>query len=300
MLKLSIVIVTYNSAGHIADCLDSIYKDEFTDREIIVVDNQSSDHSASIVRNGYDRVVVIENGHNDGFAKGCNIGLQKAVGEFILFLNPDTLLSKGACRQLIDVMESGENIGVIGPRINSDISGSYYHSARRFSSPPKDLISYIPGSRYLTRPHEIMMSIRKKPVDVDWVSGCAFMVSRALLQKTGTFDESYFLFSEEEDLCRRAKTAGWRVVYHPQAVVTHFEGKSFAGGSYRTRMYWTSKLHYYEKFSKVSEVFRFKKYFVPLIRFKMMFCSNVQKEVYCEIIRIMQSDRHTRAQASTL
>lgn len=233
-LDLSVVIVNFNALAHVRRCLASLSDGAAGLRwEAVVVDNASREPGVGALADEFANVRVIRRASNGGFAVGANTGIRAALAETVLLLNPDTLVRPGAATELHRFLHGNPDIGVLGPRlVNPD--GSLQLSCRRFPS-------FWSGAfnRYslLTRlfPHNRLSASylmtdwdHRATRDVDWLSGAAMMLSRRALAASGLFDERYFFAIEDVDLCRRMHAAGWRVVYHPAAVVSHRIGASSA------------------------------------------------------------------------
>jgi GT2 family glycosyltransferase len=237
-MDLSIVIVTFNSRRFIDACLGSvrIALDEARDLsvEVRVVDNCSSDGTAKAVRSAYPWVGVTEQTANRGFAHGVNTGLRETSGEFVLWLNPDSVLLEGAGRGLSDTlawMRQHPRAGIAGGRI-LDPSGSVQRSVRAFPS-----YGSVLGARYsfLTRVWPNNPFSRKflradlsydSVAAVDWVSGACLLHRRAVSDQLHGLDDGYFMYFEDVDFCYRATQAGWTVHFHPGFSVTHHIGGS--------------------------------------------------------------------------
>ena len=248
-IDLSIVIVNWNVRELLRRCLASIAGSDalFVEgaqppaqnaggakrrwlAEVIVVDNASTDDSVSMLAEGFPWVQVIANRGNLGFTKANNQGLAASRGRYVLFLNPDTEATPQAIGQMLAYAEDHPEVGVLGPQLRYG-DGSVQSSRRRFPT----LATFFLESTVLQQrwPRNRILDryfVLDKPDDaisqVDWVVGACMLVRRAVLDAVGGFDEGFFMYSEELDLCHRAVDAGWQVVYFPQAVVTHYEGKS--------------------------------------------------------------------------
>ena len=220
---LAIIIVSFNCREMLHACLEGIHA-----WHVIVVDNASSDGTAEMVRAEFPEVRLIENRQNLGFAAACNQGIAACDHPFVLLLNPDTLVTEGALRGLLDVMETQPNLGACGPRIlNSD--GTPQASVRRFPTlrtlvyDELGLSSVFPklfkGYRLSSWPLETTR-------EVDQLGGSCLMLRRAALDKIGVLDERFFMYFEEVDLCRRLWDAGWRVLYVYNITIIHAGGQS--------------------------------------------------------------------------
>jgi len=226
-MKLSIVIVSWNTADILAQCLDSIYENppcgEF---EIWVVDNASSDNSVEMIRNRFPQVNLIENDNNPGFARANNQAIRECKGEFILLLNPDTLILDDALNTMISYLETHPDVGALGPCIlNPD-------ETLQTSSYPRPTIgrefwrllrldSIRPYGTYRMEDWSL-----DKAHAVETLLGACILIRGALIQIVGLLDEDYFMYTEEIDYCFRMSNEGWRLIWLPQAKIIHYGGQS--------------------------------------------------------------------------
>lgn len=224
---ISIIIVSWNTAGLLENCLDSILANPpASPFEIWVVDNASSDDSARMVREKFPQVHLIENPENLGFARANNQAIQKCAGNYVLLLNPDTLVKSGALQALLDFLEKTPQAGAAGARIlNPD--GSLQVSSWPRPSLSRELWrlfhldSVLPYAEYPPAKWEA-----NQAQDVDLLLGACFLLRKDVLDEVEFLDEDYFIYSEEIDLCFRIQRAGWRLFWVPQAEVVHFGGQS--------------------------------------------------------------------------
>jgi GT2 family glycosyltransferase len=246
-VKLSIVVLCWNDLKVIDDCLRSIYEETHSfPFEVIVSDNGSSDGSIEFIRGNYPLVRVLENSDNLGFAKGNNAGISQSSGEYVLILNPDTIIRDRALDKLVAFAERHPNAGAFGCRVlNRD--GSYQGPARPFPTIFRDWVAalYLRPLAYLS---DLFVSDTytgwkgDSERVIDWQSGCCVMFRANVLRDLGGFDGQFFYHFEEVDLCRRVWNAGYSIVYTPEAVITHLGGQSvnrfpirFALERYRSR-----------------------------------------------------------------
>lgn len=231
--ELSIVILNWNVGGLLAACLRSLplaSSEWWGHSEVIVVDNASADGSAQMVERDFPGVRLIVMPRNIGFAAGNNRGIQAARGRYILLLNPDTVAQPGSICALADYMQEHSETGVAGPRLlNPD--GTLQPSRRRFPTLATAFVESTPLQRWLgdTGPIRRFYMLDRpegETQQVDWLSGAALLCRRGALTQVGLLDPGYFMFSEEVDLCKRMKDAGWGVVYLPDAEITHYGGGS--------------------------------------------------------------------------
>lgn len=252
VFKLSIVIVTYNPGVVLQQCLDSI-PESIPDHspEIIVVDNASQDGTPERIRQGYPDVHLICREENSGFAAGVNRGLEAAGGEFVLLLNPDVILRPNSLSKMVAFLDRSSETGITGARswraeqkIALTAYGSYTPLTVVWKYIGLDLVfPYAVFGRYR---HACETAV--EPFEAQWVQGSCMMIRRDVIDQIGGFDERFFLFSEETDFCTRAHEAGWRIVYVPQADVTHIESSSVSRyPSLKARHYHLSPLYYFRK-----------------------------------------------------
>ncbi len=236
MPDLSIVILNWNARDFLRACLRSLEECEPTIFvEIIVVDNDSRlDDSAQMVAREFPDVTLVRNPRNSGFSSGNNLGWKAATGRHVLFLNPDTLVHRGALETLVEVLDSDPSIGVVGPRMIYP-GGELQFSARAFPSFGAGIFrnSFLgrmfPNNPWSRAYLQTDLS-RTQSQDVDWLSGSALCGSRAALDAmclgNGPWDESFFMYCEDVDLCFRLMKHLWRRVYVPSATIEHHIGKS--------------------------------------------------------------------------
>ncbi len=260
-MDLAIVIVSYNTRRLLAECLESALaglERSGLKGTVWVVDNASSDGSAAMVRELFPAVHLIANEHNAGFAAGNNLAIQ-AIGlgreespRHILFLNPDTRVLGDALGIMVRFLDAAPHAGAAGARlIHSD--GSFQHSAFSFPGLWQIFFDFFPlhprlldsrlNGRYARRLYDA-----GQPFPVDHPLGAALMVRAQVLAQVGGFDERFFMYCEEIDLCRRIKAAGWAIYCLPQAEIIHHVAQSTR--QFRNQMFvalWRSRFLMFEK-----------------------------------------------------
>jgi len=252
VVDLSIIIVSWNVADLLRACLDSILASPTgLQMEIIVVESASSDTAVAMIQQQYPQVKLLAQRENVGFTRGNNIGLQAANGRHVLLLNPDTEIIGDALATMVKYLDEHPDVGIVGPHtLNSD--GSNQSTKRRFPT----LTTGFFESTWLQdyAPKRLMDRYYAADVadqgvgEVDWVQGSALMARRAVYEQIGGLDEGFFMFSEELDWCKRAKDAGWRVLYVGTAQIVHHGGKSTEQIAARKHIYFhQSKLRYFRK-----------------------------------------------------
>lgn len=231
MPELSIVIVNWNVKEPIAECLSSLATIEAPKIEVIVVDNASTDGSIQMLQKKFPWVKLIANQDNKGFAKACNQGIKISEGDYILLLNPDTVVPEGALEPLLSFAKDHPEAGVIGPKIlNTD--GSVQQSVRSFPSFWNQTVIQLKLHR-IFRNSKIIQEYRMAnfPYDsvqsVDQVMGAAFLIPKTVIEKIGALDERYFVWFEEVDFCLTVKRAGLDVLFCPNTNIIHKQGQSF-------------------------------------------------------------------------
>ncbi|MEP7287437.1 MAG: glycosyltransferase family 2 protein [Chloroflexota bacterium] len=251
MIDLSIIIVSWNVRDLLIVCLDSVLTTTLN-IEVIVVDSASSDATPAMLRVRYPQVKVLPQTDNIGFTRGNNLGLAVAQGRYLLLLNPDTEIVGDALAQMVSYLDQHTEVGIVGPHtLNTD--GSTQSTRRRFPG----LLTAIFESTWLQpyAPRSVLDRFYVRDVadsataDVDWVQGSALMARREVYAQIGALDEQYMMFSEEMDWCKRARTAGWRVVYLGVATIVHHGGKSTEQVAGFKHVYFQqSKLRYFRKY----------------------------------------------------
>ena len=224
-LRVSIVIVNYNGRSFIRDCLHSVREFSPETTEVIVVDNDSRDGSAEIIRTEFPWVRLIESATNLGFTGGNNLGAASASGDLLLLLNNDTVL-RTPIAPALEVFREGSDIGVVGCRlIYAD--GSQQESIGRELTPLVLVLGWTPLSRFAAFRRTVHRDARvygDQDVECAWVSG-AFLVTRTeLWRDLGGLDTAYFMYMEDVDYCRRIRRRGFRVIYSACCTITHLEG----------------------------------------------------------------------------
>ncbi len=249
MITVSIILVNYNGAQITIDCLHSIRSQlHSVPYEVIVVDNASTDQSADLIQETFPEVKLLRQSENRGFGAGNNIGARNASGKYLFFLNTDTILTCDLLPHLIEVMEKDSSIGIVGPRLlNSD--GSLQLSTARsisFWGEYQDLKQKL-DYRNLEQRSRIYEQFETMQ-EVDIVIGAALFMRKKLFESLGGFDETFFMYFEESDLCQRAKLKGWKNIYVPSISLIHLGGYSVNKVADQLRLeYRRSQLYYYQK-----------------------------------------------------
>ena len=225
-MKFSVIIVNYASWPYTLRCIHALHETGYEDFEVIVVDNEGG-----LAPDIPYPVRMIRNRTNLGFARACTRGISIAIGDYLILLNPDTLVERGFFENLDRFFEDTPKAGVAGPRI-VDSWGNLQLSGRRDLSFLSGLLGrtsfltrLFPKSEIIKRLFPAIDAL-SDPTEVDWVSGACIAVRRVVLEKIGLMDERFFMYFEDADLCRRSRAAGWPVYYVPQIEVLHLTGAS--------------------------------------------------------------------------
>jgi N-acetylglucosaminyl-diphospho-decaprenol L-rhamnosyltransferase len=229
---LSVLIVTYKSRDEIRACLGSIPRQVLgRPVEVIVVENASDDGIGKLVQEEFPWVVYLEPGQNLGFGKANNLAYELACGEFVLFLNPDTISNDAAYRHCIERLQSEPRIGIISPKLVM-LDGEMDLACRRSIPTVWDgfcralgLAAMFPKSRWFAG-YNLTYLPDNGTYDVGSVNGAFMMCPRRALQRVGVFDEQFFMYGDDLDLNFRFKQAGYRVVYDGRTQIIHIKGAS--------------------------------------------------------------------------
>jgi N-acetylglucosaminyl-diphospho-decaprenol L-rhamnosyltransferase len=228
------VVVNHDAGDALAVCVASLRAEGVS--AVVVVDNASTDGSSDALARSHPEVNVVRAGANLGYGAGANLGVAATDAPVVLVTNPDVVVHPGALEALARALTSDPTVALVGPRI-LEADGTRYPSARRFPSlgdaAGHALLGLVTPDNRFTRRYRMEDLDPLQDSVVDWVSGACFLARRHALDELGGFDEAYFMYAEDIDLCWRAKQAGWRVKYVPGAAVTHLQGTSTEHHPYR-------------------------------------------------------------------
>jgi N-acetylglucosaminyl-diphospho-decaprenol L-rhamnosyltransferase len=231
------VVVNFEAGALLLDCVRSLLADASAgEPELVVVDNGSVDGSVTRLRDALPAVTVVEPGGNLGYAAAANRGIAATSAPYIAIGNPDLVVAPGTAAALLARLDAEPDLAAVGPALlNPD--GSQYPSARTHAS-TTDAVGHAvlgrlsPRNRF-TRRYRQLDEAWDRPRDVDWVSGALLFLRRSALDSVGGWDERYFMYMEDVDLCWRLRRIGWRVAYEPSGHATHVQGASTAAHPYR-------------------------------------------------------------------
>lgn len=239
MADVTIIIVSYNSEFYLNNCLESVYEQTKNIYfNVILIDNNSTDKSINIIKSNFREIKIIENKTNYGFAKAVNQGLELTDSEYILLLNPDTILLNNAIKVYYDFMQATPSAGCCGGTIleknmNPGISFGFFPTLKQIFFEEFGLRKIF--TKYYFNhlsPACKLKNENSKPISVDYVSGANMFFKKNVLNKAGKLDEDFFLYYEETELSFRIKKSGFKNFVVPEAKIIHLEGKSFAGDDF--------------------------------------------------------------------
>ena len=230
-IEISICIVTHNCSNILERCLKSLSAStESYISEIIVVDNHSSDNTRYMLKNEFPHVQLICNENNVGFATGINQGIAVALGRYIVILNPDTIVSENSISILAEFLDNHPNTAICGPKVYNE-DGTFQKSCRRGVSRPWPVISYFIGLDKLFpmnptfNGYHLSHIDENKQTEVGGLSGSCMMIRYETLETIGNFDEQFFVYQEDSDICIRVLDNNWNIYYIPTANIIHTGGE---------------------------------------------------------------------------
>ncbi|MDB3868621.1 glycosyltransferase [Candidatus Marinimicrobia bacterium] len=270
-MKLSVIIVSFNVKSYLRQCLNSVLAStQIDDLEIIVIDNHSFDGSCNLLKNEYPQIKLIENKKNMGFSVAVNQGIDIAKGDYVCFLNPDTLIQEDTFSKLISHLKENPEVGCIGPKIlNPD--GSLQKSCKRsFPTPlvalPKvlGLSRIFPKSKWFGK-YNLTYLDENTPHFVDAISGSFMLFPQELVESVGKLDESFFMFGEDLDYSFRVKQTGYKVLYQPETEVIHYKGESVKSAPQdMIKVFYEAMNIFFEKYKDDYPSWRFMKWLVKM------------------------------------
>ncbi len=264
-LDVSVVIVNWNAREYLTRAVASVFADRFSGAvEVVVVDNGSTDGSVDRLQAAEARARIVETGANLGFARACNAGVRTARGGLVLFLNPDAELRPGALAALVSAAAAHPDAGVLGGLVVGRDGVVDPASRRNVPTPAMALRRLLPfpgGARRAgAAAYNVDIALDEGITEVGAVSGSFLMIRRSAFDALGGFDERFFLYAEDLDLCHRARSAGWTVRSVPDAVAVHHKHVSVAQMPYRGLWYFYSTMirfhskHYAREYPRIVNV----------------------------------------------
>jgi O-antigen biosynthesis protein len=258
---LSIIIISYNVKSYLRQCLKSIYNSKINiPFEIIIVDNDSFDHSAEMVESEFEKITLLKNNQNYGFSKAVNQGVKIAKGDFICLLNPDALVEIKTLDILYRHLQNNIDVGIVGAKVVNPDGSLQLASKRSFPtfliglSKLLGLDKLFPKSKLFGKYNKTFDNENKITV-VDAVSGSCMMFRKKLFQQMEGFDESFFLYFEDTDFCTRVMDAGYKILFIPKAIIIHYKGESHKYAPFDTIKIFHKSMSLF--FNKHSNKFKF-------------------------------------------
>ena len=289
-IVLSIIIINYNLSKEVEDCLNSLLKTLNSQKEfqfeIIIVDNNSPDKKLPETEKKFnqDKIKFYYLDENVGFGKGCNYGFTKAAGNYLCFLNPDTIIREDIFSPIINLFAKDKTIGIIGPKQQVrnpffDFSAGFYPNIFFEFFNLFGVGVFFEG--FLV--HLITRIKKNKVLKVDWILGASIFIKAELFNKINGFDKDYFMFSEEVDLCKRVSNNGFKIVYYPQYSIHHIgsvSGKKdytlYTIRTYSSKYIYISK-HYKFLYKLLMKSMLYFQLFSQIIIWTILFPINKQK-----------------------
>ena len=243
-MKLNIVIVSYNVRNYLEQCLQSVKQAlEGIEGEVFVIDNRSDDDSVETVRTNYPWVRLIVNQENMGFSRANNIAIREASGEYVLLLNPDTIVEKDTLREVLGFMEEHPKAGGAGVMMHNADGSLAPESRRALPTPWVSCLKMLGFSKQYYMSHLPW----DKPGRIEVISGAFCFLRRKALDEVGLLDEDFFMYGEDIDLSYRLLKGGWENWYLPYPI-THFKGKSTQKSDYRyVHIFYKAMLIFFRK-----------------------------------------------------
>ena len=224
---ISIVIILYKSKDYINNCIESIINSHLYDEvlEILIINNDTTEQ----YNFNNEKIIFYSMNKNLGYSKAMNFGISKALGKYILTLNPDTILSRNTIDVMLETYRSYDNVGVVGVKVLNNDNTFQLSSIRKFPTP------FILITKILNKFFNFIPNLYNYSnidinnfQDVDAISGCCMMIKKNTFKKLLGFDERFFMYFEDTDLCNRLVNNGNRVIYNPKTSINHFKGGSLS------------------------------------------------------------------------
>jgi GT2 family glycosyltransferase len=210
------VILNTNRCDDTLACLASLYESTYQDTKILVLDNKSTDGSVEAIRSAFPNVQIINLTKNLGYAGNNNVGIEEAIkqgADWVLVLNEDTILDPDCLAELVKIGDSDPKIGIVGPMV-------YHHNEPDVIQSAGGMLGKYWQSQHLGK-NELDQGQFQSPHHVEWISGCAILVRKAVIEQVGMLDANFFIYWEETEWCIRASRGGWKILHGPQAKLWH-------------------------------------------------------------------------------
>lgn len=232
-MDISIVILNYKMRGLVKNCLKAIFESQVSvSYEVIVVDNNSNDGVEQLIKEQFPQVIFIQTGRNDGMGAGNNAGIKVAQGNYILIMNPDIFVYPGSIQKMYDYIKDRADVGLVAPRLlNAD--GTLQYSCYRWYGYLTPLFrrTFLGNLKFAKRDVDKFLMLdwdHASNREVDWIQGSCWFVPKKVFDIVGLFDESFFMYFEDTDLCRRIHNEKYKIVYLAQAEVLHLHRRQSA------------------------------------------------------------------------
>ena len=265
---VSIIIINYNQRDLVTECVKSIESNIHSDHEILIVNNTPEQD----LRHLEDIATVIPNA-NKGFSEANNLAVKQAKGEYLFFLNADTVISNDQLKDAVEIF-SKENTGAVGMKMyNTD--GTFQLSFWEENTFGNEKINKYNEAKFKQRDKEFIGKVENEHSEVsevDWVSGAAMLIKKDVFGKIGGFDEDFFLFYEDADLCKRLKDKGYKIYFYPGSYITHYKGENM-NEEFTDKTYFYAKksqILYYTKHNSLSDRILLRLYLAVKFGFKYL------------------------------
>ncbi len=274
-MKLSIVIVNWNSVNLIKECVDSILKTgseqiSSGEYELIVIDNGSTDASTEYLSALKEKIKLIKNNSNLGYAPACNQGMKAAQGQYVLLLGSDTIMLKDTLSKCADFLDANPDAGAVGCRLlNAD--GTVQNSCKKFPTLKNAFFTYLSLDSFNSE-YDMAWFAYDKTMEVDQIATTFMMARKNLLEQIGYFDESYKILYNDVDLCKRIKKSGAKIYFYHEASVIHHGSHSTKKARYKLRRVMYGDIYRYYK-----KNFGFKAVFLyPILALRLLVVSTIK------------------------
>lgn len=247
-MQLSIIIVNYKSARLVRNCLRSIFESHIDfPFEVIVVDNDSHDGMGELLAKEFPAVKFIQSEKNTGMGSGNNLGARHASGKYLFIVNPDIFFFPDSIKKLVDYLKQNESVGVLAPQLlNADRTPQHACYRRHGLLTPiyrRTFLGKMPFAKKDLARFLLLDKNHDEIFEPDWIQGSCVMIPKKVFESVGGFDEDFFMYFEDTDLCRRIKNNGHRIVHYPESKVIHLHRKQSGGGATQLFFNKTARAH---------------------------------------------------------